>query len=180
MPTFPYVPFTYVGSANEVTTTRLNASELGIRDAHFQPCVRVFHNANQSIATATDTALAFNSERFDQAGNAADTMHDNVTNNSRLTCRYAGVYQVTGMAGWAANATGIRQLSIRHSVGPTKYSLVEDIPSASSGTYRVVTALIALAVNEYVELVAFQSSGAGLNILASGNFSPEFMMVRVG
>ena len=36
--------------------------------------------ANQSISDATETAVAFNSESFDVGG-----MHDNSTNNSRLT-----------------------------------------------------------------------------------------------
>jgi hypothetical protein len=36
-----------------------------------------------------------------------------------------------------------------------------------------------LSVNDYVELQAYQNSGENLDILALGNHSPEFMMVRV-
>jgi hypothetical protein len=35
------------------------------------------------------------------------------------------------------------------------------------------------AVNDYVECFVQQNSGSALNLVASGNFSPEFSMVRV-
>ena len=37
-----------------------------------------------------------------------------------------------------------------------------------------------LNMNQYVELVAIQTSGGALNVLANGNRSPEFGMVYVG
>jgi hypothetical protein len=37
-----------------------------------------------------------------------------------------------------------------------------------------------LNANQYVELVALQTSGGALNVLATGNRSPEFGMVYVG
>ena len=40
--------------------------------------------------------------------------------------------------------------------------------------------LYELAVNDYVELVVYQSSGGALNVVSSGNHSPEFMMVYQG
>ena len=43
----------------------------------------------------------------------------------------------------------------------------------------IISTLYSLAVNEYVELVAFQDSGVSLNALTAANYSPEFSMVRV-
>ena len=40
-----------------------------------------YHNAAQSINTASETTLALNSERWD-----TDSIHDTAVNNSRLTC----------------------------------------------------------------------------------------------
>lgn len=167
------------GGGTSIDAADLNANDLGVFNAFYQPCVRVTHNAAQTITTATNTALAFNTERFDQAGNAADTMHDTVTNNSRLTCRYAGVYQITGNVEWVANATGERMTLIRLN-GATQIGRSYIQASAAVGHAYSVSTLYALAVNDYVELVVFQNSGGNLNVTLSANYSPEFMMVRVG
>jgi hypothetical protein len=47
------------------------------------------------------------SERLDN-----DLIHDNAKNNSRLTCKSPGVYQVTAAGAFANSATGIRQAMI--------------------------------------------------------------------
>jgi hypothetical protein len=138
----------------------------------------VFHNALQTITTATDTYLAFNSEQYDQAGNATDTQHDTVTNNSRLTCRYAGVYLIIGGIEWAANTTGVRYLFIRHQ-GASR--IVETtISPATSATHGMnVSTLFPMAVNEYVELGVHQTSGGNLNVNQASFYSPYFQWVRV-
>jgi hypothetical protein len=51
---------------------------------------------------------------------------------------------------------------------------------ASEEVAQTVVSPYSLAVNDYVECVVWQTSGGGLNILANGNYSPEFSMVRVG
>lgn len=63
--------------------------------------VRVFHNAAQSIATTTSTALAFNSEDFD-----TDNYHSNSVNNSRLTIPdgLSGLYTMHSYIRWEANS----------------------------------------------------------------------------
>lgn len=61
------------------------------------PACRVYNNANISIPNATYTALQFNSEDFD-----TDNMHDNTTNNTRLTCKTAGIYLITGSVSFMA------------------------------------------------------------------------------
>lgn len=180
--TIPYVSQSWIdgsGGGTPVSAARLGVIEAGITNISYAPAVRVFHNAAQAITTATATALAFNSERFDQAGNVADTMHDTAVNNSRLTCRYAGVYLVTANIEWAANTAGTRTLAIRHSVGPTFYGETSLQSPTSAVVRQQAVTLMALAVNDYVECVVTQDSGGNLNVNSTGNFSPEFMMVRV-
>lgn len=136
---------------------------------------RAYHNAAQSISSGVSTALAFNSERYD-----TDTIHDTSTNNSRLTCKTAGVYQITGHVEWAANATGYRNAVIR--IGGSTEIANQLVPAMTGGivTGQTVTATYTLAVNDYVELVVSQNSGSSINVQSSANYSPEFEMVRLG
>lgn len=180
--TVPYVPNTTwadgSGGGTPVTAAKLNTIEQGLTDGHQMPAVRVFHSAAQSVNTATDTYLAFNSERFDQAGGTSATQHDTVTNNSRLIARYAGIYQITGNVNFAGNATGTRYAFIRIN-GTTRIASNMTTADATENPI-VVTTLYQLAVNDYVELGVRQTSGGALNVQAAGNQSPEFMMIRVG
>lgn len=139
------------------------------------PSAHVYHSANQSINNSATTTLAFNSERFD-----TDTMHDTVTDNSRLTCRTAGVYLITVSVEWAASAGGtIRLISLLLN-GTTNLGF-NGLPALGAGTTvnHAVTAIYQLAVNDYVEVQVFQDSGGALNVSASGNYSPDFSMVKV-
>lgn len=168
------------GGGTPVSAARLGVLEEGILDVSQAPAVRVFHNANQSLTSATDTVLAFNSERFDQAGGVASTQHDTVTNNSRLTALYAGIYQITASVNFDVSATGNRMVKIR--LNGTTLIAVNSFapdPTGGIGTALTTTVLYSLAVNDYVEVVARQDSGGALNVLTSANFSPEFMMARV-
>lgn len=138
------------------------------------PSARVYHNAAQSLANSVATVVAFNSERWD-----TDTIHDTVTNNSRLTCKTAGRYLIIGTTEYATNATGVRETYIRLN-GATP--LAADVRAAVSGltTAFTIQTYWDMAVNDYVELIAFQSSGGALNLNSTANYSPEFMMTRVG
>lgn len=144
-------------------------------DAHgTMPAARVYHNVDQSISHNTLTALAFNSERFD-----TDTIHDTATNNSRLTCKTAGKYNIIGQVTFASSTTGLRSINIKLN-GATIIAFIEASADNSGADRLQVTTLYDLAVNDYVELVAFQASGEALNVRFSSASSPEFMMVKVG
>jgi hypothetical protein len=178
----PYVKQTHTVSGTW-TAAKANVVEDGVNDAHFQPAVSVFHNTTQSLTSGTEASLAFNSERFDTAGNVASTQHDNATNNSRLTCRYAGKYQVSAHVEIAANATGIRYIAFRVNGTASQYiGQATLLGSASLAAALNLSSLIDLAVNDYVEVRAFQNSGGALNVTASSStirYAAEFMMVRV-
>ncbi len=53
-------------------------------------------------------------------------------------------------------------------------------PASLTDTSMAVSTLWSMAVNDYVELVARQTSGGNLNVLSVAAESPEFGMVRVG
>lgn len=138
------------------------------------PSARVYNNAHISLDNTTLTALTFNTERWD-----TDTIHDTSTNTGRLTCKTAGIYVVTGHVSFAANATGIREARIIHN-GSTVYASTRTDAVASGKTNITVSTLVSMAVNDYVELIAYQSSGGALNVEYDASFSPEFGMVFQG
>lgn len=170
------------GGGTPDTAAKKNLIEAGLVDAHNMPTVAVYHNTTQAITASTDTALAFNSERHDQAGGTADTQHDTVTNNSRLTVKYAGVYVASGSVIWANNANGIRRIKIR--INGTTWVAWEGFGETANDGDAPMTIQCRpqlMAVNDYFELIAWHNSTTTpLNILSSANYSPEFGMWRVG
>lgn len=135
---------------------------------------RVYHNAAQSIPDAATTALNFNSERFD-----TDVIHDTSTNNERLTCKTAGVYLISASVGFVSNATGFRALILR--LNGTTFIALDERPTVNGNALRLtITTVYQLAVNDYVEALAYQTSGGALNTDQGGNYSPEFMLARLG
>ena len=135
---------------------------------------RVTHDADQSIANSTTTTLAFNTEVADN-----DVIHDNSTNNSRLTCKTAGTYLIIANVRWDANTTGGRAVEIRLG-GSTIIAENFSAPTPSSVMSHVVATLYELAVNDYVEVRVTQFSGDALNIKLVSGTSPLFMMKRIG
>jgi hypothetical protein len=127
------------------------------------PAVRVYKSAQQNISNGSQTVLTFSDEAFD-----TDNMHDNVTNNSRLTVNKAGLYLIKGQANYGSSATGRRQTSLTKN-GTLALGSTEAPAVSGSDTIQQVTALAKLAANDYIELTAYQTSGAGMNIGTSGD-----------
>jgi hypothetical protein len=141
------------------------------------PACRVYRTTVQLIPTSTNTIIGFDAERYD-----TDNIHDNVTNNTRLTCRTAGKYLITANLGFGTTAAGTRQLSI-YLNGATYLGLVSQ-PSNTGvdGPYMHVSCVQDLIVGDYVEVLVYQTSGAGLNVLAASGqqYTPEFSMTYIG
>jgi hypothetical protein len=180
---FPYVRNTTwadgQGGGTPIDAADLNKIEDGIFNVHQQPAVRVFHNASQAITTGTETTLAFNSERYDQAGGSASTMHDTATNNSRLTAIYAGVYSIGASIDWATVAAGtFREVCLRIN-GSTKIARDVRPPTSAGASSQSVSAHYSFAVNDYVEVRVTHDMGSTQNVVVTSNASPEFWMVRV-
>jgi hypothetical protein len=142
------------------------------------PACRVYHTANQAINNNALTALAFNSERFD-----TNTMHDTVTNNSRITFNTAGLYIVTGSFAFALDTDYTDITGLIRMTGATTIAEETRYATGVSAIPRLtISTLYKFAVSEYVELVAYQTntSANANNVTASLNYSPEFSAVWVG
>lgn len=123
----------------------------------------VYLDANQSIATSSETAINFDQESFDDLA-----IHDNATNNERLTVP-AGITRIrmTGQAIFAANATGQRTVSIRKNGSLfTGGGLGVDNNPIGTSTSRipVSTGVITVVAGDYFTLSCWQNSGGNLNV----------------
>ena len=132
------------------------------------PACVAYRTADQSIASGGFTALAPDGELFD-----TDGMHDPAVNPSRLTATTAGYYVVTAGISWAFNATGQRVVRIGKNGGTTQGA--EDarqaITTGAANTSCTTSAIVKLAVGDYVEAYGFQDSGGALNATAGARLS---------
>lgn len=140
------------------------------------PQVRVFNSAALSIPNATATAITFDSERWDLGAPAGAEHHSTGTNTSRLTCRVAGLYVISGHMLWAGAAGGVHRIAFVRLNGTTEIGDQNSPPAATSNSHVSVTAQWRLAVGDYVELMAYQDSGGALNVIYGAGGSPEFSM----
>lgn len=159
--------------ARGIFTALTSPSVADMNELSDVPRCRLFHSAAQTLTTATLTVLAFNTERFDAA--APNAMHDTVTNNSRITIPTggAGWYLLQANVSFAANATGFRQLQIRHN-GATVIASAIGPAAASGGTRMNVSTMYRMNVGDYAEVQAQQTSGGNLAVETSVDISPSF------
>jgi hypothetical protein len=143
-----------------------------------RPVVRVYHNAAQSIATGVQTPLAFNTEIYDDAG-----MHDPAVNPSRLVCGVAGTYYVQAGCEFVASAAGMRWMTLRRNGIAGEFQTIDRRPGHATIVVPLnVSVLLQLAVNDYVEAIVFQDSGAALVVEAGGAqfpFGCQMMLARI-
>lgn len=141
-----------------------------------KPLALATETANQSINTATITALTFT------AADLYDTQaqHSVSSNTSRLTVGTGntGTYFIHASGMFASNATGYRWAALRVN-GTTEFGRVSanavngDVHGWSvSGFYRFT------ATTDYVEVIVYQTSGGALNIAnatQNGRFGWEWV-----
>lgn len=126
---------------------------------------------NQSL---TDGAAA--TITFPVASTGTAQGNDWLTESSGVvTIKRAGVYRITGVVEFAANATGYRQAGIL--VNGSTYGVPTTLLAAPAtrATRVPTTADISLAVGDTVGLTATQNSGGALNVTAA-----DFSVTRVG
>lgn len=123
-------------------------------------CVKANRTTTQSINSATSTAIAFNAaDSYD-----TDSMHDTVTNNTRITFNTAGVYHITGFGVYDASISGVRYLS--HFInGSTQIEYTSTLGTSLGGIALIVSSDYKATVGDYVELVAYQDSGVAVDII---------------
>ncbi len=144
---------------------------LGGTAASFHGCY-VHRTTDQTgVADSTPTGVAFNAaDIFD-----TDAFHDTSTTNTRLIIpsSMAGKYLVTASVVWDTNSTNIRQFWFAHTGSGSTQSLLNGLVRANatvSYLTQTATAVLDMAVADYVEVMAFQDSGN--NRTLSGSVIP--------
>lgn len=135
-----------VNGSNQVTPSSVQATSR----------CRVRMTGAQSIANNTQTAINWAAEYTDP-GN----LHDNSTNNERITIATSGFYIITAQGQWQAGGSGQRQLVIRKN-GSTEIARAE-VFSQTAGFIQAVVAFDDLANGDYLEVLVLQLSGASLD-----------------
>lgn len=158
----------YKTVSGAVTLSAAGVATLGVL-----PCVRLTRVSNQSIASSVDTAIIFGTEEVD-----TDNMHDNVTNPTRITFRTPGVYVLGGAIEFDVDNSGHHALSIlkNGSAGIVSGSGAAPVTTFDS---IAVTSAARFATNDYVELIARQTSGSPLDAIGSGTYPSMFWAVFV-
>lgn len=149
------------------------------------PAAFAYHSTTQSVTSATFTAVALDSELYD-----TDTIHDTAVNNSRLTCKTAGKYLIIGHLAWSAlGAAALYQHSARLWLnGATDIAQVSSTDNHNGEEIsEQVSVVYDLAVNDFVELQAYQNTGGSETLqgqIAGATFHPRWgtslLMARLG
>jgi hypothetical protein len=166
-------PRTYV-TGEVVTAAILNAD---VRDnlnaLRDPPGARVFHNTSQNATDSAYYTLAFNSESYDN-----DVMHDNVTNNSRLTVKTAGKYAFYACVE-LANAVNDK-LMLRVLKNGVTVLVMTSAPDVNVANRAAVASESTFAVNDYIQTQVYQSGAGGVvAINYVDDYSPVMAMRRV-
>jgi hypothetical protein len=138
--------FISLGSGNWVCTQyqRKDGTALASSGGSTDYSVRLTKSAAQSIGTIR-TALTFDQEDFD-----TDTMHDNSTNNTRITFTHAGKYMVGGIV--CTNANAVAGAAIRLNGGNEIAFVAMGNAGQDVNGGAIVQTIYSFAANDYVEL----------------------------
>lgn len=121
---------------------------------------RIEKTGNQSIPSATTTALTWNTEIFD-----TDSYHDNAVNNSRITIPFDGYYSLSSSICFDFSTTGVRSISIIKNATFTEIISTSNQNAVNAGFTCMMTAGIdLLSAGDYLEVYVTQTSGGNLNV----------------
>lgn len=163
-------------TGNTITAADLNTY---VRDnvgwlATDKPHAKVRKTALQTIATATDTVLTFDTEDWDTGA-----MHSTVTNTGRLTVPTGGggIYELKAGVAWATGATSYRVIAIRKN-GTTFIARHVMINTGIVAEQNISWQDLAVA-GDYYEAIAQQGTGGNLDAVVTGNQQTAFIAMWV-
>ena len=119
----------------------------------------LYNAGNISLTSGTTTTLTWDNETFD-----TDAYHSTSSNTSRITipAGKAGKYMVIGDVQYTSNSSGRRIMTFRKNGTD-----IFDFESADPGSTEldiVGTAVVDMAVGDYIEMTAWQNSGSTLSV----------------
>jgi len=141
--------------------TDLNTAVNTIENS-FGKSAGINRSTNQTVPNNTEVDVSFDVKKWDY-----DNMVDLTTYPTRLTCKTAGLYLLTGFMSYNANTTGRRVIGIKvnGSIYAVNISQMA-VTDSGFGTNMGCACLYFLNVNDYVTLISKQASGGDLTLLA--------------
>jgi hypothetical protein len=135
---------------------------------------RLFKDAGQTIADATQTAVTFNQETYD-----TNTYHDNSTNTSRITipAGKAGYYLFICKWSLGENPTGYRQVELRKNNSAMDRTSIRG--TSSGQNFVTLSTIQSAAVDDYFEFFVYQTSNENLGVEA-GTLQTVFTAAYLG
>jgi hypothetical protein len=135
---------------------------------------RLYKDAGQTIADATQTAVTFNQETYD-----TNTYHDNSTNTSRITipATKAGYYLFVCKWSLGENPTGYRQVELRKNNSAMDRTSIRG--TSSGQNFVILSTVQSAAVDDYFEFFVYQTSGENLGVEA-GTLQTVFTAAYLG
>lgn len=144
------------------------------------PCVRACQvGAAQSIANnTTPVIVSLDTTHYDRVPNVPRGVHHSA---GRLTIQpgYDGLYEIGTAGAFAANAAGIRDVSI-YLNGTTVLATARELTPSATKTVRLSCSTPwRLVAGDYIEQGVFQDSGAALNTAVLAPAFPALWLRRV-
>jgi hypothetical protein len=135
--------------------------------AGYSGCVAYKNVSSQSIGSASWTAVTFNAEAFDDNG-----MHDNATNNTRMTVQ-TGITRVRLKAKvlFAGSTSTSDRIRITKNGSTTYTGYTEEIIPVVTGLQTplsVTSPVLSVSAGDYFEVEVYQDSGGSVSIQAGG------------
>jgi hypothetical protein len=159
-------------AADAVTAGKIADGSLGTAEFSSSiPAARATHSANQAIPSGLLIVLPFDSERYDTAN-----LHDESTNNSRLTAPVTGIYAVTAQVEWSQQNVGSRYMELRRAGTLTRIAKERMVAVGGHPTHQELTTQVRLGAGEGVELAVQQDADTDVFIHALREYSPDLSM----
>jgi len=134
---------------------------------------RSYNNANVSIPDASNTLLPMNSTQYD-----TDDMHDDTTNNNRITFTTAGYYVVNVQLLWASNTTGVRSHNVTLNAGASV--CIYNWEAEALARYLTFSFQYHFDADDYITMYCYQNSGGSLNLTYEGVVAPYVSAFKIG
>jgi hypothetical protein len=162
-----------IGSTGQVLTVTAGAPVWATpaSGSTFAGC-SLYKSALQTITTATNTVLTWDTENFD-----TNTFHNNVTNNSRITIPSGkdGYYLFNIACAWSGATGDFRLLRLYKNGAEITFNYVAP---ATYGPGQALTYIASAVATDYFEVYVYQDSGANRNVAggsAESNFQCQYL-----
>lgn len=157
-------------SGEVISETKLDSISTVLDYLAAPPLAILGRSSNQSISASTYTAVEWNTETYDTVAG-----HSTVTNTSRYTAVYPGLYKVSAAVPFVANTEAYKlHCYFQHSTG-TEYfggALFKSTNATNPGVNG--SAIIPLNVGEYMEVYVWHNKSGVSSIDSSYHGGPRW------